>query len=46
VADEAGGERRSRPAVELVRRSDLDEAAGIEQGDLVGDRERLLLVVR
>ena len=45
-ADEACDERRFRLLVDRARRSDLLDPAGAHHGDAVGDRERLLLVVR
>ena len=45
-ADEARDERRRRLLVDRARRRDLLDAAGAHHGDAVGDRQRLLLVVR
>ena len=41
-----GEERRRRPLVEVARRALLLDAAGVHDDDAVGDRHRLLLVVR
>ena len=43
---EAGEEGRGRPLVELARAALLLDAAGVHHDDAVGDRQRLLLVVR
>ena len=45
-ADEAGDVDRQRPGEDLARRADLDDAAVHEDGDAVGERHRLFLVVR
>lgn len=45
-ADELGHEPRRRMVVDLVGRIDLLEVPGVEDPDPVGQRERLLLVVR
>ena len=44
-ADEAGDVDRHRPGEDLARRADLDDAAVHEDGDAVGERHRLFLVV-
>jgi hypothetical protein len=44
-ADELGDERRRRVPVDVLRRVELLEAAGVHDADPVGDRERLGLVV-
>ena len=44
-ADEIGDEARVRPLVDLFRRADLHDAAVVEDGDAVGHRQRLALVV-
>ena len=46
LADEIGDEGRRRVAVDLHRRADLLDHALVHDDDPVGDRERLLLVVR
>ena len=45
-ADEVGHEARSRVLVDFVRRADLDDAAGIHDGEPRRHRHRLFLVVR
>ena len=45
AADEIGDEARARPLVDVARRADLDDAAVVEDGDAVGHRQRLALVV-
>ncbi len=45
IADEAGDERRGRAVVEHGRRVDLLDAAPAQDGDAIGQGERLLLVV-
>ena len=44
--DEAGDEAVRRPVVDLVRGRRLHQPAVAEDGDAVGERERLVLVVR
>jgi len=46
LADEAGDEDVGRFVVTLHRRADLLETAAVEDGDAVGHRHRLRLVVR
>src|SRR5690606_30782990 len=46
VAEEPGGEQRLRPAIELLRRAGLHEAAAVEEHDAVGDSQCLVRVVR
>ena len=46
VADEVGDERRGGAVVDLRRRRELVDLAGVHDGDPVGHRHRLLLVVR
>ena len=46
AADEARDERVRRPVVDLLRRPDLHEAAVAQHDDAVGERQRLVLVVR
>ena len=46
VADEVGDERGGRPVVDLRRRGELVDPARVHDGDAVGHRHRLLLVVR
>ena len=45
AADEIGDEARARTLVDLLGRADLDDAAVVEDGDAVGHRQRLALVV-
>ncbi len=45
-AHELGGKARGGLAVDVGRPADLLELAGVHQSDAVGDRHRLLLVVR
>ncbi len=45
-ADEPGHEHRRRVLVDLAGRADLLDPAGVEDGDPVAHRQRLLLVVR
>ena len=45
-ADEAGDEAVGRPVVDVVRRVELLDHAGVHDGDAVGERQRLDLVVR
>ena len=45
MADEVGDEARGGPAVDLGRRAELLQAPLVEDGDAVGQRHRLLLVV-
>jgi hypothetical protein len=45
-AEEVGDRGAARSAVDLVGRADLDDAAVLHHRDAVGQRERLLLVVR
>src|SRR5207244_5663179 len=44
-AEKGGDQLVARVQVELVRRPDLEQAAGVEHGEAVGEGERLLLVV-
>ena len=44
-ADEAGDEAVGRPVVDVVRRVELLDDAGMHDGDAVGERQRLDLVV-
>ena len=46
VADEVGDEGRGRPVVDLGGRGELVDPARVHDGDAVGHRHRLLLVVR
>src|SRR5581483_7313603 len=43
--DEVGDEARARLLVDVLRRADLDNLAFIEDGDAIGHRQRLALVV-
>ena len=45
LAEEAGDELVGRPVVDLLRRADLLDAAGVHHADAVGHGDRLLLVV-
>ena len=45
-AHEAGHECARRPLKDLLRRAELDDAAGVDHGDPVGERQRLLTIVR
>ena len=46
VAEERGNEFARRPVVDLPAVTDLDDLAGVHQGDAVADEQRLVLVVR
>ena len=45
LADEVGNEARARAIVDLARRADLLDPAGVHHGDAVRHRHRLLLIV-
>ena len=44
-ADEIGDEAGARPLIDLFRRADLDDPAVVEDGDAVGHRQGLALVM-
>ncbi len=46
LAEEVGDEGRCRPLVELRRLTELDQPAAAQDGDSVGHRQRLFLIVR
>ncbi len=43
---ESGDECRRRPVEDLFRRAALDDASGVDDGDAVGQRQRLFAIVR